>query len=335
MRACFFARVKDPALFEVVDFYRNDIRILRELGFDVVRARSWAEVPWNCDLYFTWWWGPGILSLAKSVPLGRPNIMTGALQLTEDVDWWRRLGAGRRAVVRASLKVATVNLAISEVELGYLRDLGAPRSRLAYLGIDTDLYQPAAARAGEKVVVTVTHLTEQNVQRKRLGTLVRAVPSVLAAHPNARFVVIGEWGDGYAALKRLVDSLGVGHAIAFPGRLSTTEKLRAYQRAAMMAQATVYEGFGMALAEAMSCGLPVVTSRRGSVPEIVGDCGRYVEPDDAPAMAREINAFLDDPPAAAEVGARSRSRIVGHFSYNARKRALAEIIGGLVPGERM
>ncbi|MFI5212929.1 MAG: glycosyltransferase family 4 protein [Gemmatimonadales bacterium] len=328
MRACFFARVKDPALFDIVDFYRNDIRILGELGFDVVRARSFSEVPWNCDLYFTWWWGTGILSLAKSVPMGRPNVLTGALQLTPEVDWWQSLGAGKRTVVRASLSLATANLAICEVELGYLRELGAPRSRLAYLGVDTDLYRPPAGGGREKLVVTVSHLTEQNVRRKRLTTVVNAVPLVLATHPDARFQIIGERGDGYPVLERLARSLRVADAIEFPGRVSTAEKVRAYQRAQVMAQATIYEGFGMSLAEAMSCGLPVVTSRRGSVPEVVGTCGRYVEPDDPEAMAREISALLGNVHAAAELGARGRERIVAHFSYEARKRVLAEVVEG-------
>lgn len=334
MRACFFARVRDAALFDIVDFYRNDIRILRDLGFEVVPARSFGEVPWGCDLYFTWWWGPGILSLAKSLPAGRPNIFTGALQLVPELDWWQRLGAVRRGVVRASLALATANLAICQVELEFLQRLRAPRRRLAYLGVDTNLYRPAAARPAEKLVVAVSHLTAANVQRKRLATLVRAVPLVRAAHPDARLRILGALEDGYPPLRALADSLGVAGAIDFAGRVSTADKVATYQRATVLAQPTMYEGFGMAQAEAMSCGVPVVSSARGSVPEIVGDCGRYVEPDDVEGLAREIVAFLSDPEAAAALGCRSRQRIVERFSYDARKHVVSEVVAQVLPGWR-
>lgn len=330
-RACFFARVRDAALFEIVDWYRADIRILSELGFEVTTARTWSEIPWNSDLYFTWWWGSGALALAKSRLLGRPNIFTGTLQLTPELDWWQELGPVKQAVVRGCLGLSSANLAISDAELAHLRRLGAPRCETVTLGVDSDFYRPATAISRQKLVIIVSHLTRENVRRKCVDTFIWAVPRVLERHPDARFRVIGGKEDGYPELAHLTESLGVASVMEFTGRISTDEKRRQYQIASVLAQTTIYEGFGMSIAEAMSCGLPIVSSWRGSIPELVGDCGRFVEPRDAIGMAAAITELLDDPAAAVDLGRRGRARIVERFSHTSRRRRLASVIARVMP----
>ena len=88
----------------------------------------------------------------------------------------------------------------------------------------------------------------------------------------------------------------------------------------------------MSIAEAMACGLPVVTSPRGAVPEVVGDCARYVEPEDADAMARHLVELLERPDVAALEGARARARIVTRFSYEGHRDALARVLADVLPG---
>ena len=332
MHIAFFARVKDRALLDVVDFYRNDITALGELGFHVTTATTLAELPADADLYFTWWWGSGGLSLLKSLPRRRPNIFTGTLQLSPYVDWWDKLGAARRAIVRACIKLASANVGICSVEMDYLRQLNGRRLHLVYQGIDTALYSPPSLRVRSKTIVTVSHLTKANAKRKCLATVIRCIPAVIARHADARFVMIGGHEDAYADLRDLASLLGVSEAISFPGRVSQGEKVAAYQSAAVFAQATVYEGFGVSIAEAMSCGLPVVTSPRGAVVEVVGECGRFVEPDDHAAMAHEINALLDAPDVAAALGARGRTRVEERFSYRAHRAALARVLAAVLPG---
>lgn len=334
MRACFFARLRDPSLLDVVDFYRNDIRALEELGFNVHRATSIAQLRTDADLYFTWWWGSGALSLLASLPRRRPNIFTGTLQLLPELGWWEGLGPVRRGVVRGCVRLATANVAICAVELEYLRQLGGSRLHMVPQGIDVERYRPAPGGTREPLVVTVSHLTRANARRKCLATLVRAIPAVLARRPEARFAMIGGHEDAYADLLALATRLGVGDSIEFPGRLSTEEKLAWYHRASVFAQATIYEGFGVSIAEAMACGLPVVTSARGAVPEVVGGCARFVEPQDAAAMADAIVQFLDDPAAALAAGACGRARIVERFSFAAHRDGLARVIASVLPGWR-
>jgi glycosyltransferase involved in cell wall biosynthesis len=332
LRACFFARVKDPRLLDVVQFYRNDIQALRDLGFQTVVATTMAEIPWRADLYFTWWWGPGGLALLKSLPAGRPNVFTGALQLDPAVPWWGNLGPARRSIVRACLKLATANLAICDVEMRYLVQLGARRPERIYPSVDTVAYDVGRTpqRDRPRTFASISHLTAENVDRKRLTTVVRAIPAVLREYPDARFVIAGGHGPGHALLTSLAESLGVTHAVQFPGQLSPEAKIELLHSTRALVQPSIYEGFGVAQAEAMACALPVITSARGAVPEVVGETGYYAEPDDADALAGHMIAVLANPDEAQRRGALGRARVTSLFSYERRRDELKRVFDSVL-----
>ncbi|MFN2287091.1 MAG: glycosyltransferase, partial [Chromatocurvus sp.] len=89
-----------------------------------------------------------------------------------------------------------------------------------------------------------------------------------------------------------------------------------YARASVAVVPSLYEGFGLPAGEAMACGVPVVASDAGALPEIVGDAGLLVPPGDADALAQAIDALLGDPPRRAALGAVARQRIVDNFSWD-------------------
>jgi glycosyltransferase involved in cell wall biosynthesis len=90
---------------------------------------------------------------------------------------------------------------------------------------------------------------------------------------------------------------------------------------------SVYEGFGLPAGEAMACGVPVISSRGGALPEVVGDAGLLVPPGDAPAIADAGTALLDDPGRRAGLGARGRRRVVEQFSWSVAARRLGDYYG--------
>ncbi len=332
LKACFFARVRDPELLEIIDFYRNDITCLEELGFDVIRATKRAEIPWDADLYWTWWWGSGVFTLPVSLLRGRPNVFTGTLQLDPQLGWWKNYPWYKRALVRLCVAGADQNVAICNAELRWLEQLRAKHCHVVYQGIDTRTYSPLASVAKEDRVVVVSQLTADNVDRKRLKTLIRAWPSVAAKHRHAVLEVVGPHGNGYPELLALARSLGVHDSVEFPGRVTRDEKINAFRRARVYAQPSIYEGFGLAIAEAMACGLPVVTSPRGAIPEVVGDTALLAEPDDHDAFAAAINRLLDDRGEASKLGRRARERVLSMFSYEAHRAGMADVIRQAMPG---
>jgi glycosyltransferase involved in cell wall biosynthesis len=78
------------------------------------------------------------------------------------------------------------------------------------------------------------------------------------------------------------------------GYVSDQERLRLYREASMLVIASSDEGFGLPALEAMTLGVPVVAANRGALPEVVGDAGILIDPDDAPAFATGMRNVLED-----------------------------------------
>lgn len=147
--------------------------------------------------------------------------------------------------------------------------------------------------------------------RKRLVTMLQALPRVLEKLPDAR-LVLGGGGDPTAALDALdpglrravadvVDDLGAGSLADLPER---------YRQATVSVLPSVEEAFGLVLVESLACGTPVVCSRSGGMPEIVTDSvGRIAAPDDPASLADavlEAVALARLPDTSARCAARAR-----------------------------
>ena len=92
----------------------------------------------------------------------------------------------------------------------------------------------------------------------------------------------------------IANQIEVEDVVRFIGRVAEEDKVALYQQARAFLYPTLYEGFGLPALEALACGVPVVGSNTSSVPEIVGDAGILVDPNDARAMAGALIAVCTD-----------------------------------------
>jgi glycosyltransferase involved in cell wall biosynthesis len=112
-----------------------------------------------------------------------------------------------------------------------------------------------------------------------------------------RLVVIGRDPLGLqGSLASLAQSLGIGPEVRFLGGVDHARLPSFYAGAAAFAYPSAVESFGLPILEAMACGTPVIASDRAAVPEIVGEAGMCVNPDDIPAFAEGIRRLLTDEP---------------------------------------
>jgi glycosyltransferase involved in cell wall biosynthesis len=131
---------------------------------------------------------------------------------------------------------------------------------------------------------------------------------------------------------RLIQKLGIGHRINFTGRIDHHEFVQQYARAAVAVVPSVYEGFGLPAGEAMACGVPVISTTGGALPEVVGDAGVLVQPANSAALAGAIRELLNNPLRAKELGMAGYKRVQKHFTWEkaAEKTVAAyrEVISG-------
>jgi glycosyltransferase involved in cell wall biosynthesis len=111
----------------------------------------------------------------------------------------------------------------------------------------------------------------------------------------------------------------------FTGEVGRDRLPECYQRSDIFVQpAITYETFGLSVAEAMACELPVVVTRMGGMVEVAGDPGAVVEPRNVPEMKDALKRLIEDPTLRADLGRRGRQRMLEHFTW---ERCVDEYLG--------
>lgn len=132
-----------------------------------------------------------------------------------------------------------------------------------------------------------------------------------------------------AALKTLAGELGLLDRVTFHGEVGEEELAELHSRAGLFLSATHHEGFGMALADAVAFGLPVVTTEEGAVAEAVRAAAELVPAGDADALGRALRALLGNEGARQQLAARSRDAAAGLFDWLRAQAAFQRAIDGV------
>jgi len=196
--------------------------------------------------------------------------------------------------------------------------------------VDIEVYHPPAVRRPSSVplLLNVAWQKREKVERKKLPQLIRAVAQLKRDGIDVRLVLAGPPVDGGQELQALARNLGVEERVEFPGELSRDAKVSAMQHCELYVQVSEFEGFGVAIAEALACGAPVLVSPVGAVPEVVGDVGAYWDDRSGESLASAIIRSISA--ASGDVRLRGRERICTHFSPERRRRDIALAIARVV-----
>ena len=232
-----------------------------------------------------------------------------------------------RYVERVLARRARRVIAISEALRSFtVERVGVPASKVevVHYGLD-ELPRPWAENPplppteGTRVLLCVARLAEQ----KGVDVAIRALPAIRSEHPDTVLLVLGE-GTERARLERLAESLGVDEAVLLPGRVGDVAAF--YRRAELLVHPVRWEGFGLALLEAMLAARPVVASSVASAPEIVEEArtGLLVPPDDPATLAAAVSSLLADRERAGAYGQAGLERARAEFSVARMAKRTAE-----------
>jgi glycosyltransferase involved in cell wall biosynthesis len=231
-----------------------------------------------------------------------------------------------RTAIPRSIREAAMILADSESTARDLREhFGVEPARIAAvpLGVaarffavpDVARVQRVKARYGlpDRFILTVGTLEP----RKNLSTLLRAYARLTQDDVETPDLVIaGRTGWSIGGLRKQVARARLERRVVFTGFLDDADLPAIYRLAEIFVCVSLYEGFGLPVLEAMTCGIPVVASNGSSLPEVVGDTGWMVEPRDPVDIGRALREILADPQAARGRAERARRR-AETFSWRA------------------
>lgn len=214
------------------------------------------------------------------------------------------------------------------------------RVEVVYKGIDPAPYlvnpdEGAAFRRELGIAADdpVVGFVGQIIERKGIPDIVEAIPSVVGALPRARFLFAGEGKLASFLLERARD-LGVEDHVVYAGFRS--DVVRVMKAIDVLVLASVTEGFGYVLVEAMAAGKPVVATRVSSIPEIVrdGETGFLVDVHRPDQLAAALIAVLGDPARAADMGQHGRSVVLENFTLDRMLDRTEAVFAGRVRARR-
>ena len=255
---------------------------------------------------------PTVATIHHPITVDRDLAVKAAPRFWEkmkELRWYSLIGMQKRVARRLPAILTVSQVARNDIQ----REFGIPRERFAVVpnGIDLSLFRPLAGIPREPGRLIVTNSADTPL--KGLGFLLRAL-AVVSKTRRVRLMVIGALKAG-GEVETLIRRLGIGDRIVFTGRVSDAELVRQYARASMAVVPSVYEGFGLPAGEAMACGVPVLSTTGGALPEVVGNAGILVPPSAPEALARAIVDLMDHPQHACELGQAGLRRVRQQFSW--------------------
>ncbi len=207
------------------------------------------------------------------------------------------------------------------------------RVRAVYNGVDTDMFQPQAAV--ERRPNRILFVGNSEDRNKGARFFVEAL-RLLKDEIDFRVSFVDNVPSQLKLVPRLVDEYQLQDRFDFTGRLSTDELVRQYGEATLFVSSSVHEGFGLPLAEAMSCGTPTLATDLGAYREIVehGVSGWLVPPSDPHALADGIRLMWKNPELRQRIGDAGRRRIVDKFNWRRAAEQTLAVYEEVVPSKR-
>ena len=296
---------------EVYTFGRRLVKFIRQHGrrYDVIHD--------NQSLSY------GILKLQKE---GWPIVSTLHHPITRDQeialesvsDWGSRLLVRRwysfLHMQKQVLRKLHNLIAVSEFSRqDFARSFGtsAERIRVVHNSVDTTQFRPLPwIQRSEQQLIAVA---SADVPLKGVSYLLRALAELRPHWPRLRLTLVSPLKED-GATARLIRELDIKDCVEVVSNLSSEELASRYAQATLAVVPSLYEGFGMPAGEAMACGLPVVSTNGGALPEVVGDAGLIIPRADASSLAAAIDRLMRNPSLREQLSKAGLERVRRHFS---------------------
>jgi glycosyltransferase involved in cell wall biosynthesis len=280
--------------------------------------------------------GTGLLGvMADGWPLlgtcHHPITVDRALDLAHAPNWWRRLHLRRwysflamqKRVARQYPRLLTVS-GSSKRDIVDQMGIEADRLQVVPVGADHERFRPRpdVAVVPGRIMTTAS----ADVPMKGLAPLLEALAKLRVERPEAHLVVIGRL-KADSPVAATIDRLGLAGAVQFAFGVTDERLVDLYAQAEAAVVPSLYEGFSLPAVEAMACGVPLVATTGGALPEVVGDdgvAGLLVPPGDPSALALALERVLGDRALAARLGAAGRARVLERFTWRACAAGTAE-----------
>jgi glycosyltransferase involved in cell wall biosynthesis len=169
------------------------------------------------------------------------------------------------------------------------------------------------------------------IPRKNLLSLLQTFAQLHTTYPQTYLVLMGR-GSQEAELRAKINELDIEQSVKLVGFVSEEKKIAYYQAADLFVSTSLMEGFGLAIAEAMACGIPVVATQVGSIPEVVSDgkTGLLVPVNNNQALYQAIARLIENSQLAQQMGQAGQNRVEALFRWDVAGQHMLDLYRGLL-----
>ena len=287
--------------------------------------------------------GTGILALHRRgwpvlETLHHPITVDRSIALDHAETAWKRFNTRRwfgflRMQVRVVKQLPAVLTVSHNSKIDINAQMMVPLERLTVVpvGVDHTVFRPYDDVTKKKGRLMVT--SSSDVPMKGLVPLLEAIAK-LRIEREIDLIVIGQ-PRPRGRVANALERLGLTDVVTTISGVSDEDLARLYGEAEVAIVPSLYEGFSLPAIEAMSCGVPVVATTGGALPEVVGvsdETGLLVEPNDPEALVGAIRRLLDDADLRARLGAAGRQRVIERFTWEVTARGTAACYDAILTG---
>lgn len=331
-RILFYSSVSSKRQFSTQGFYRTDIRLLRQMGFEVFLSKSWFDFLhfWRYDTCFIYFYRYGLLPAIIGRLLMKKVFFTGG------IDYLDRSYAGLKSYLAQVIffnlcgVFSTRNIIVSQADMDNCRKAGflfnSRKNILVRHSIDLQRYLIDGYQRRPKLVTTIAWMSRpENVVRKGLLESLELFAALRKRDPGFRMKIIGSHGDGTALVTSKISALGLEGCVELTGALPESQKIDALKGSLFYFQLSRYEGFGIAAIEALAAGNLVVHSNVGGLREAVGANGLVFD-GDLERCAEVLFTMASNGDALRNYAEQGSARVSRKFSNEMRLAGLAKLV---------
>ena len=180
-------------------------------------------------------------------------------------------------------------------------------------GIDTDIFKPLPHISRKPWQIITTASSDQPL--KGLSILLKALASLRIEFPDLKLLVIGKLKEDGSTEKEL-KFLKLENRVEFKSGISTEQLVTEYAQSKIAVVPSLYEGFGLPAGEALACGIPLICSDGGALPEVVGDAAYMVKAGDVNELINALRILLTNEALCADFGDKGRVHSLQHLSWS-------------------
>ena len=189
-------------------------------------------------------------------------------------------------------------------------------------GIDLNVFYPDSKI--QKIPYKLVTVASADVPLKGLDYLLKALSDLAEVYSDISLSIIGEQKKG-GHTERLIKKLNLEKRVNFFSNLTQEDLRKTYCEAELAIIPSLYEGFGFAAIEAMACGVPLISSSGGALPEVIKDTGIIIPPKNVKEIYNSVDHLFSSPHIAKELAEKGLQRANSKFSWVAIAKKLEKV----------